>query len=156
VPAGGTQLFSASAPACTTSSKQLRFSVTGQQTSPRVDMVVKKGSQPTLTDYSNLFSQTGVTAGPYTDCVKVAGTNTCNGTGTYFWSFSGDGSGEGTIVYADYSLTPPTGSVKRWINPPISAYASVPNFNQAGQYYILLVNTSSATATSVNMRFWCY
>ncbi len=157
VPAGGTYLFSATLPsACTTTSKQLRFSVTGQQTSPNVDIVIKKGSAPTRADYQNLFSISGITAGQYTDCVKVTGTNYCNGTGTFFWNFSGTGSGETTIAYADYSLTPPAGSAKRWLNAPINAYASVPNFSQAGTYYMLLVNTSSKTSTLVNAAFYCY
>jgi hypothetical protein len=129
IPAGGTQFFEAtlSSP-CTTTAKELRFSLT-MLDQANLDMLVKKSNDmslcwPTLSDYNAKLTQTGYDNpnAPFTD-------------GTYFWNFIGSLGGETVIVE--------------------QTYTQYPGFYQDDTYYILVHNTDSVNRT-VYIRYYCF
>jgi hypothetical protein len=137
LPAGGTLLFNAAvgSPNCTSASR-VSFSVAAQQQSPRTDILVKKSFNftvppPTKTDYNTFFAQTGVTAGQYFSITS---------NGSFFWNFSGSGSGETVLVL-----------------PAHIANSGITNFNVLDTYYVLLVNSETGRASEdVYIQYYCY
>jgi len=150
--AGQAKLFNVTAPACTTTAKQLRFTLGGQQSYPRSDVLVKKvngnpSRVPTQADYNAYYALTARGVGPYMDCVSN-GDGTCTSTGSFFWKFDGSGSGETVIVYSSYSNFS--------LGAPISMKTSIPTFSQGDSYYLYVVNTSATASTDVYVRAYCY
>jgi hypothetical protein len=136
LPANGTLLFNAAvgSPNCTSTSRA-SFSVSAQQQSPRTDILVKKSfnftaSPPTKADYNNFFAQTGVAPGQYYSITS---------NGSFFWNFSGSGSGETVLV-----------------NPSNLTRLGVTGFDVLDTYYMLLVNTSTSLSSDVYIQYYCY
>ena len=145
-------LFNVTAPVCTTTSKQIRFTLGGQQSYPASHILAKKvngdpSDVPTREDYDAFYALTEKGGGPYVDCVP-SGAGTCTSTGNFFWKFNGSGSGETLIIYPSYNNT--------LLGAPISLKATIQNFNQAGDYYLYVVNTSQTAWTDVYVRAYCY